>query len=70
MQWKLVHVDHDLGLAWRSYFHEAGDVEVIAGDICAVECDALVSPAYPRQFGEAQVRHFRLNPHEIDLWND
>lgn len=45
MKWKLVYMDRDLGLAWRSYFQEAADVEVVAGDICEVPCDALVSPA-------------------------
>ena len=46
MRWHLVYFDDEaLGQAWREYFGKQPDVEIIHGDICKVECDAIVSPA-------------------------
>jgi len=45
MHYKLVYRDEALGNAWRQYFGSSQAVEIIGGDICYEECDALVSPA-------------------------
>ena len=45
MRWLLVHRDEELGAAWREHFHGQADVEIVSGDICAIDCDAVVSPA-------------------------
>ena len=45
MKWKLVYTKDVLGEPWRKYFAGAEDVEVVEGDICNIECDAVVSPA-------------------------
>ncbi len=41
---KLVDIDPTLIAAWKEAFLET-DVEIIQGDICRIECDAVVSPA-------------------------
>lgn len=45
VRWLLVHRDAALGEAWRQHFAGAADVEIVDGDICTVDCDAVVSPA-------------------------
>ncbi len=42
---RLVDKSGHLADAWRRCFAGLPDVEIIHGDICTVECDALVSPA-------------------------
>jgi O-acetyl-ADP-ribose deacetylase (regulator of RNase III) len=42
---RLVDRSGDLIEAWRRCFAGIPDVEIILGDICGVECDAVVSPA-------------------------
>jgi O-acetyl-ADP-ribose deacetylase (regulator of RNase III) len=41
----LCYQDESLGDAWRYAFQDIADVEVVAGDICQLPCDAIVSPA-------------------------
>ncbi|MGE5619738.1 MAG: macro domain-containing protein [Sphingomonadaceae bacterium] len=43
----LVHLESDqrLGAEWHRLFDESPDVQVLAGDICHVDADAVVSPA-------------------------
>ncbi len=45
MRWLLVYRDEDLGAAWREHFDGQAGVEVVGGDISAIDCDAVVSPA-------------------------
>ncbi|MBI3099514.1 MAG: macro domain-containing protein [Planctomycetes bacterium] len=45
MRWLLVYRDDSLGDAWRAHFAGQPGVGIIGGDICAVECNAVVSPA-------------------------
>lgn len=45
MKWKFVYRNTALGDAWRKYFDEVDDVELIEDNICRVTCDAVVSPA-------------------------
>jgi O-acetyl-ADP-ribose deacetylase (regulator of RNase III) len=41
----LVYRDSALGDAWKADFGKEPDVEIVEGDICAIPCDAIVSPA-------------------------
>ena len=41
----LVYRNNALGDAWREQFHERPDVHILQGDITALTCDAVVSPA-------------------------
>ena len=43
--------------AWRRCFTGVPDVEIIHGDICTVECDAVVSPANSFGFMDGGVDH-------------
>jgi hypothetical protein len=46
MKWQLVyHNNESLGEQWRLRFDGQVDVEVLPGDICQVQADAIVSPA-------------------------
>ena len=46
MQYKLVHFNNgNLADSWQNHFKNQPNVEIINGDICSVECDAIVSPA-------------------------
>lgn len=45
MKLRLVYRNKALGKAWTTEFGQYRDVEIIEGDICEVECDAIVSPA-------------------------
>jgi len=45
MQLILVHRDTAIAKHWRTYFAAAADVSLMSGDICAVPCDAILSPA-------------------------
>lgn len=45
MHLKLIYRSPELGAAWLRHFKDREEVEVLAGDICQVACDALVSPA-------------------------
>jgi O-acetyl-ADP-ribose deacetylase (regulator of RNase III) len=45
MKLRLVYRNEALGKAWTSEFGQYRDVEIIEGDICEIECDAIVSPA-------------------------
>ena len=38
-------IDDSLADAWRHDFENVPDVRIITGDICEVDCDAIVSPA-------------------------
>ena len=40
-----IHRDEGLGMAWKKYFDGQPNVEIVAGDICEVSADAIVSPA-------------------------
>lgn len=42
---KLYYRDSNLGNAWKSYFNEYPNVELLEEDICNTNCDAIVSPA-------------------------
>lgn len=44
-RWLLVHIDDALGAAFAESFADLDDVDVVSGDICHVDCDAIVSPA-------------------------
>jgi O-acetyl-ADP-ribose deacetylase (regulator of RNase III) len=41
----LVYRDADLGNAWKQEFADISGVEIVAGDITDIDCDAIVSPA-------------------------
>ncbi len=45
MKIKLVYRDEDLGVAWKKCFSYHNTVSIIEGDICNIECDAIISPA-------------------------
>lgn len=45
MKYKLIAKEQSLAEAWRTFFSNEEDVEVIEGDLCEQECDAIVSPA-------------------------
>jgi O-acetyl-ADP-ribose deacetylase (regulator of RNase III) len=45
MKYVLCYSEEPLGEAWRQNFSSQAGVEISAGDICRVECDAIVSPA-------------------------
>jgi hypothetical protein len=40
----LCYREESLGAAWRAAFGDTPDVNIVAGDICRVPCDAIVSP--------------------------
>lgn len=45
MKIKLIYRKPLLGRAWRKFFADSDKVEVLEGDICRAECNAVVSPA-------------------------
>ncbi len=45
MKIKLVFQIDRLGLAWKKYFKEEKNIEIIKNDITQISCDAIVSPA-------------------------
>jgi len=45
MKLRLVYRNDVLGKVWTTEFGKYRDVEIIEGDICEIECDAIVSPA-------------------------
>ena len=45
MYYKLYYLEEALGNAWVNEFTDAENVEIIDGDICRTDCDAIVSPA-------------------------
>lgn len=45
MKLRLVYRSEALGNTWTTEFGQYRDVEIIEGDVCEVECDAVVSPA-------------------------
>lgn len=42
---KLVAIDKKLVDAWKEFFKEEENVQIIEGDITQIDCDAIVSPA-------------------------
>lgn len=57
MRWLLVYRDPTLGRAWHEHFADLTDVEIVAGDITAVACDAVVSPANSFGFMDGGLDH-------------
>ncbi len=45
MHYKLYYREQDLGDAWKNEFAEVQNLEIIEGDICQTDCNAIVSPA-------------------------
>jgi hypothetical protein len=46
MKWLLVQANNDeLAQEWSRWFEDESEVEIVAGDICEVPVDAIVSPA-------------------------
>ena len=45
MHYKLYYREKALGDAWKNEFAEAKNVDIIEGDICQTDCNAIVSPA-------------------------
>ena len=42
---KLYYRDSNLGNAWKFYFNDFPNVELLEENICNTDCDAIVSPA-------------------------
>src|SRR4029453_10618630 len=57
MKYFLCYRDESLGDAWRHYFSGRPDVEIVAGDICRLACDAIVSPANSFGFMDGGLDH-------------
>ena len=57
MKYILVYQEPELGQAWRKHFAPAQDVEIMEGDICAIDCDAIVSPANSFGFMDGGLDH-------------
>ena len=53
----LCYRDEPLGAAWRSLFAGVAGVSVVAGDICRLPCDAIVSPANSFGFMDGGLDH-------------
>ncbi|MBK8093220.1 MAG: macro domain-containing protein [Verrucomicrobiaceae bacterium] len=53
----LCYRDEPLGDAWKNAFHDMAGVEIVAGDICRVPCDAIVSPANSFGFMDGGLDH-------------
>ena len=45
MKFLLVHQQPNLGEAWRHYFGQEPNVQILHADITQIACDAMVSPA-------------------------
>lgn len=45
MKLKLYHRDKTLGDAWSVFFDDIDRIDIINGNICDTDCDAIVSPA-------------------------
>lgn len=46
VKFNLVHHNNDqLGKAWENHFGDEKNVNIISGDICNIQCDAIISPA-------------------------
>jgi len=41
----LIDTNANLGYAWEEFFSEVENVKIVTGDITALTCDAIVSPA-------------------------
>ena len=57
MRITLCYREESLGAAWQAVFKDAPEVSVIAGDICRLPCDAVVSPANSFGFMDGGLDH-------------
>jgi len=57
MKYILCYADEALGEAWRRHFSTHPDIGILGGDICRVECDAIVSPANSFGFMDGGLDH-------------
>lgn len=73
MNYKLVARQSSLAEAWKGYFENEENLEVVTGDICEQVCDAVVSPANSFGFMDGGVDYAlseRLGWHVQDRLQD